>query len=194
MKKMLLTALIVLMLICIIALSFRIYSVLSAESAEDVAEESVPAAAPATVSPTPESTPEVTAAPTAATAEDIEALKGLMADFGERIQPGTAGSSLKAAEQAVRLINWGVSTQMSDEEISKTVGEYLAGMSSEQKESYLLQMDLLDSTYQQLLTPGQEGFLESAGCTDSGYPWGSEPIPAVEAFFEATGVRASTIQ
>lgn len=194
MKKALLTILIVLMLICIIALSFRIYTVLTAESAEDAAEEPAATAAPATAAPTPESTPEVTAAPSASSAEDIETLKGLMADFGERIQPGTAGSSLKAAEQAVRLINWGISTQMTDEEISKTVGEYLAGLDSDQKEGYLLQMDLLADTYRQLLTPGQEGFLESAGCADSGYPWGSEPIPAVEAFFEATGVRASTIQ
>ena len=194
MKKALLTILIVLMLICIIALSFRIYTVLTAENAEDTAEEAVPTATPAAVAPTPESTPEVTAAPSASTAEDAEVLKGLMTDFKDRIQPGTAGSSLKAAEQAVRLINWGISTQMTDEEISKTVGEYLAGMDSEQKENYLLQMDLLDSTYQQLLTPGQDGFLESAGCADSGYPWGTEPIPAVEAFFEATGERAFAAQ
>ena len=194
MKKALLTILIVLMLICIIALSFRIYTVLTAENAGDAAEETVPTATPAAVAPTPESTPEVTAAPSASTAEDAEVLKGLMTDFKDRIQPGTAGSSLKAAEQAVRLINWGISTQMTDEEISKTVGEYLAGMDSEQKENYLLQMDLLDSTYQQLLTPGQEGFLESAGCADSGYPWGTEPVPAVEAFFEATGERAFAAQ
>ena len=179
------------MLICIIVLSFRIYTVLTAE---DAAEEPAATAAPATAAPTPESTPEVTAAPSASTVEDAEALKGLMADFAERIQPGTAGSSLKAAEQAVRLINWGISTQMTDEEISKTIGEYLAGLDNDQKEGYLLQMGLLADTYRQLLTPGQEGFLESAGCADSGYPWGSEPIPAVEAFFEATGVSSSTIQ
>ena len=179
------------MLICIIALSFRIYTVLTAV---DAAEEPVATAAPATAAPTPESTPEVTAAPSASTAEDAETLKGLMADFKDKVQVGTAGSSLKAAEQAVRLINWGISTQMTDEEISKTVGEYLAGLDSDQKEGYLLQMDLLADTYRQLLTPGQEGFLESAGCADSGYPWGSEPIPAVEAFFEATGASSSTIQ
>ena len=179
------------MLICIIALSFRIYTVLTAE---DAAEEPAATATPATAAPTPESTPEVTAAPSTSTVEDGEALKELMADFKDKVQVGTAGSSLKAAEQAVRLINWGISTQMTDEEISKTVGEYLAGLNSDQKESYLLQMNLLDSMYQQLLTPGQEGFLESAGCAGSGYPWGNEPIPAVEAFFEATGVSSSTIQ
>lgn len=184
MKKTFLIILIVLMALCIIALAFRVYSVVSGEKAEAA----LPSAAVPTASPS-----DAVAQPDAAsadTAAEAETLKALMADFGDKIQAGSAGSSLKAAGQAVRLINWGIGTKMTDEEISAVVSGYIAGMDGAERATYLAQIELLDSTYKQLLTAGQEEFLESAGCADSGYPWGSEPIGAVEAFFEATGVRS----
>lgn len=184
MKKTFLIILIVLMALCIIALAFRVYSVVSAEKSESaLPTAAVPTASPSDVSEKPD-------AASADTSAEAETLKALMADFGDKIQAGSAGSSLKAAGQAVRLINWGIGTKMTDEEISTVVSGYITGMDGAEKEMYLAQIELLDSTYKQLLTAGQEEFLESAGCADSGYPWGSEPIGAVEAFFEATGVRS----
>lgn len=190
MKKTILVIVIVLMLICIIALSFRIYSVVAADGAQ---ASDKPAATEAVPTETPASPPASDAASASAEASsaDAETLRGLMADFGDKIQAGSAGSSLKAAGQAVRLINWGIATKMSGEEISKVVSEYISTMDGYKTEEYITQIELLDSTYRQLLTPGQEEFLESAGCADSGYPWGSEPIPAVEAFFEAASVRSA---
>lgn len=190
MKKTILVIVIVLMLICIIALSFRIYSVVAADGAQ---ASDKPAATEAVPTETPVSPPvsDAASASAGASSADAETLRGLMADFGDKIQAGSAGSSLKAAGQAVRLINWGIATKMSGEEISKVVSEYISTMDGYKTEEYITQIELLDSTYRQLLTPGQEEFLESAGCADSGYPWGSEPIPAVEAFFEAAGVRSA---
>lgn len=190
MKKTILVIVIVLMLICIVALSFRIYSVVASDGVQASEE---PAATDAVPTETPVSPPASDAASASAesSSADAETLRGLMADFGEKIQAGSAGSSLKAAGQAVRLINWGIATEMSGEEISKVVSEYISTMDGYKTEEYITQIELLDSTYRQLLTPGQEEFLESAGCADSGYPWGSEPIPAVEAFFEAAGVRSA---
>ncbi len=186
MKKTILVIVIVLMLVCIIALSFRIYSVVAAAGAQASEE---PAATEALPTETPAS--DTASASAESSSADAETLRGLMADFGDKIQAGSAGSSLKAAGQAVRLINWGIDTKMSGEEISKVVSEYISTMDGYKTEEYLAQIELLDSTYRQLLAPGQEEFLESAGCADSGYPWGSEPIPAVEAFFEAAGVRSA---
>lgn len=190
MKKTILVIVIVLMLICIIALSFRIYSVVAADGAQ---ASDKPAATEAVPTETPASPPasDAASASAGASSADAETLRGLMADFGDKIQAGSAGSSLKAAGQAVRLINWGIATKMSGEEISKVVSEYISTMDGYKTEEYITQIELLDSTYRQLLTPGQEEFLESAGCADSGYPWGSEPIPAVETFFEAAGVRSA---
>ena len=190
MKKTILVIVIVLMLICIIALSFRIYSVVAADGAQ---ASDKPAATEAVPTETPASPPasDAASASAGASSADAETLRGLMADFGDKIQAGSAGSSLKAAGQAVRLINWGIATKMSGEEISKVVSEYISTMDGYKTEEYITQIELLDSTYRQLLTPGQEEFLESAGCADSGYPWGSKPIPAVEAFFEAAGVRSA---
>lgn len=186
MKKTFLIILIVLMALCIIALAFRVYSVVSAEKAESA----LPSAAVPTASPSDAVAQPDTASASADTSAEAETLKALMADFADKIQAGSAGSSLKAAGQAVRLINWGIGTKMTDEEVSAVASGYIAGMDGAEREMYLTQIELLDSTYKQLLTAGQEEFLESAGCADSGYPWGSEPIGAVEAFFEATGVRS----
>ena len=109
MKKTILVIVIVLMLICIIALSFRIYSVVAADGAQ---ASDKPAATEAVPTETPASPPASDAASASAEASsaDAETLRGLMADFGDKIQAGSAGCSLKEAGQAVRLINWGIAT------------------------------------------------------------------------------------
>ena len=124
-------------------------------------------------------------------AEDELSLENLMTEFSERLQPGTAGSSLKAVAQAAKLMDWGVSTVMLDEEIFAVVSVFFSHMDDDEIALYLTQLQLLDSTYQQLLQPGQESLLETAGCADAAYPWSSGPIPAVESFMLAAGVRES---
>lgn len=118
-------------------------------------------------------------------------LDSLLTDFGTMIQAGSAGSSLKATAQAARLMSWGVSTGMTDEQITAETGSFLSRMSDTEKNEYLMQINSLDSAYQQLLLPGQEELLDSAGCSDSGYPWSDSPIPAVESLMSAMGLRAS---
>ena len=141
-------------------------------------------AAPATPVPTvflPQLTPGY--------AEDAVPLEELMADFATKIQAGSAGSSLKAVGQAVRLMDWGVSTVMSEEEIFMAVDSFLSGLDESAHAEYLTQIRLLDESYLTLLTSGQELLLETAGCADTAYPWSDSPIPAVESFMKACGVR-----
>lgn len=116
-------------------------------------------------------------------------LEELMADFATKIQAGSAGSSLKAVAQACRLMDWGMDTAMTEEEIFAAVDFFLSGLDDEALSVYMMQLSLLDSTYQQLLLPGQESLLETAGCADSRYPWTDMPIRCVETFFTATGLR-----
>lgn len=131
---------------------------------------------------------------TAAPAEDANAesaweLNALLADFGEKIQAGSAGSSLKAAAQAAHLMDWAAATELGDEEISAAAESYLAALDESAREEYLMQITALDSMYTLLLQPGQEGLLESAGVTECGYPWGDEVTGAVEAIMTALGQR-----
>lgn len=116
-------------------------------------------------------------------------LEELMADFAVKIQAGSAGSSLKAIAQAARLMDWGMDTAMTEEEIFAAVDFFLSSLDETALAEYMTQLSLLDASYQQLLLPGQEELLETAGCADSRYPWTDMPIRCVETFFTAAGLR-----
>lgn len=151
---------------------------------------------------TPSPAPVESAAPTAeAESADnsvLEAqtaeLTALLDDFGTRIQSGSAGSSLRAVAQAARLMDWGMSTGMTDAQISAAAADYLAALDEDAKALYLMQIDSLDYAYKQLLQPGQEELLSEVGCADAAYPWSDSPIPAVESLMTALGARSAGVE
>ena len=150
--------------------------------------EATPSPAPVeSAAPTAEAEPTDNAALAAQTAE----LTALLDDFGTRIQSGSAGSSLRAVAQAARLMDWGMSTGMTDAQISAAAADYLAALDEDAKALYLMQIDSLDYAYKQLLQPGQEELLSEAGCADAAYPWSDSPIPAVESLMTALGARSA---
>ncbi len=155
----------------------------TAESAE-----ATPSPAPVeSAAPTAEAEPADNSVLEAQTAE----LTALLDDFGTRIQSGSAGSSLRAVAQAARLMDWGMSTGMTDAQISAAAADYLAALDEDAKALYLMQIDSLDCAYKQLLQPGQEELLSEAGCADAAYPWSDSPIPAVESLMTALGARSA---
>lgn len=150
--------------------------------------EATPSPAPVeSAAPTAEAEPADNSVLEAQTAE----LTALLDDFGTRIQSGSAGSSLRAVAQAARLMDWGMSTGMTDAQISAAAADYLAALDEDAKALYLMQIDSLDYAYKQLLQPGQEELLSEAGCADSAYPWSDSPIPAVESLMTALGARSA---
>lgn len=140
--------------------------------------------------PAPTDTPEADAASVVDEAA-LEELELMLDDFGTRIQTGSAGSSLKAAAQAARMMDWALATPLSEEVIYSAAQAHLAPMDDAALTEYLMQIYSLDGAYQQLLQPGQEGLLEAAGVTDCGYPWGAEPLGAVEALMAGLYQRDS---
>ena len=150
--------------------------------------EATPSPAPVeSAAPTAEAEPTDNSVLEAQTAE----LTALLDDFGTRIQSGSAGSSLRAVAQAARLMDWGMSTGMTDAQISAAAADYLAALDEDAKALYLMQIDSLDYAYKQLLQPGQEELLSEAGCADAAYPWSDSPIPAVESLMTALGARSA---
>lgn len=150
--------------------------------------EATPSPAPVeSAAPTSEAEPADNSVLEAQTAE----LTALLDDFGTRIQSGSAGSSLRAVAQAARLMDWGMSTGMTDAQISAAAADYLAALDEDAKALYLMQIDSLDYAYKQLLQPGQEELLSEAGCADAAYPWSDSPIPAVESLMTALGARSA---
>lgn len=153
--------------------------------------EATPSPAPVeSAAPTAEAEPADNAVLEAQTAE----LTALLDDFGTRIQSGSAGSSLRAVAQAARLMDWGMSTGMTDAQISAAAADYLAALDEDAKALYLMQIDSLDYAYKQLLQPGQEELLSEAGCADAAYPWSDSPIPAVESLMTALGARSAGVE
>ena len=150
--------------------------------------EATPSPAPVeSAAPTAEAVPADNSVLEAQTAE----LTALLDDFGTRIQSGSAGSSLRAVAQAARMMDWGMSTGMTDVQISAAAADYLAALDEDAKALYLMQIDSLDYAYKQLLQPGQEELLSEAGCADAAYPWSDSPIPAVESLMTALGARSA---
>lgn len=150
--------------------------------------EATPSPAPVeSAAPTAEAEPADNSVLEAQTAE----LTALLDDFGTRIQSGSAGSSLRAVAQAARLMDWGMSTGMTDAQISAAAADYFAALDEDAKALYLMQIDSLDYAYKQLLQPGQEELLSEAGCADAAYPWSDSPIPAVESLMTALGARSA---
>lgn len=150
--------------------------------------EATPSPAPVeSAAPTAEAEPADNSVLEAQTAE----LTALLDDFGTRIQSGSAGSSLRAVAQAARMMDWGMSTGMTDVQISAAAADYLAALDEDAKALYLMQIDSLDYAYKQLLQPGQEELLSEAGCADAAYPWSDSPIPAVESLMTALGARSA---
>lgn len=150
--------------------------------------EATPSPAPVeSAAPTAEAEPADNSVLEAQTAE----LTALLDDFGTRIQSGSAGSSLRAVAQAARMMDWGMSTGMTDAQISAAAADYLAALDEDAKALYLMQIDSLDYAYKQLLQPGQEELLSEAGCADAAYPWSDSPIPAVESLMTALGARSA---
>lgn len=150
--------------------------------------EATPSPAPVeSAAPTAEAEPADNSVLEAQTAE----LTALLDDFGTRIQSGSAGSSLRAVAQAARLMDWGMSTGMTDAQISAAAADYLAALDEDAKALYLMQIDSLDYAYKQLLQPGQDELLSEAGCADAAYPWSDSPIPAVESLMTALGARSA---
>ena len=156
-------------------------------------------AATQTPAPTPSETP--TPAATDSSAADAaqsrrdaqsEELVGLLNDFETNIQAGSAGSSLKAAAQAARLMDWATTdgADMPKEDITATAEGFMQPMSADEKSLFIMQIQALDSAYQQLQMPGQEELLETAGVTDFGYPLGDGPNEVVETLMRALGQRA----
>ena len=150
--------------------------------------EATPSPAPVeSAAPTAEAEPADNSVLEAQTAE----LTALLDDFGTRIQSGSAGSSLRAVAQAARLMDWGMSTGMTDAQISAAAADYLAALDEDAKALYLMQIDSLDYAYKQLLQPGQEELLSEAGCAAAADPWSDSPIPAVESLMTALGARSA---
>ena len=109
----------------------------------------------------------------------------------DRVQPGTAGASLKAAIAAADLLDW-ANEPVPQENIETTVKEWLASQSTDALERLPEQLDQLFGTVERLVSDyeGCAGLLEDAGLEGRG-PWDTAAGERVSALLELLGPSAS---
>ena len=101
---------------------------------------------------------------------------------------GVSGSSLRAVQAAVQLIDWGMNTGLGADEIGEAASTWLAAKNDGLTE-YLQKLEMVDDAYQKLLTDEARDMLDSAGCAGVEITWGSQPIEPIEAIMQAAGLR-----
>ena len=107
------------------------------------------------------------------------ALEAILPDV-LKVGPGSAGSSLRAAAVAARLLDWGMATALSDDEIYSAMGCWLDTLNDEDfmlfRESFY---SVYDASYD-LRGEYGEGLLSDAGVENSAYPWNDRAVRAME--------------
>lgn len=112
----------------------------------------------------------------------------ILDDIDENVVPGISGSSLRAVQAAVRLLDWGVNTGLGADEIGEAAAAWLATKGDDQA-LCVEKLELVDNAYQRLLTDEADDMLDAAGCADIHRFWGSEPVESIEAIMQAAGLR-----
>ncbi len=111
-----------------------------APAAAEAAETAEPAETPVpSPTPTPSPVPLIPDLPEVHDAELETLLSGALT-----VYPGTAGSSLRAAACAARLLDWGMRTEQSDDGIYSATGCFLDTLADQ---DLLLFFESLDSVY-----------------------------------------------
>lgn len=112
----------------------------------------------------------------------------ILDEIDQDVTLGVSGSSLRAVQAAVKLLDWGVNTGLDPEEIGEAASTWLAAKGDDQP-LCADKLALVDSAYQDLLTDRARDLMDAAGCADTEIFWGSQPVESIEAIMQAAGLR-----
>ena len=139
---------------------------------------------------TAETQPAPTAAPETTAAESQPVLELPILDvIDEEVMPGTAGSSLRAVQAAVQLLDWGVHTGLDTEEIRQATVDWLANKGNDEQVAFAQKLELVDDACNRLREENARELLDVAGCQDTEIFWDSDPVAPIEAIMDAAGLR-----
>ena len=100
------------------------------------------------------------------------------------IEPGTAGNGMNSIKTAAHLLNWGVGTSMTTDEVKKETVSWLSDKGNSEQVEFSNKLASVYDAYQKLLGPDAKELLEQAGCDDAAYPWSDAPVETIEAIVE----------
>jgi len=100
------------------------------------------------------------------------------------IQPGTTGNGLISIRVAAHLLDWGIGTSMTTDEIKKETISWLSDKGNSEQVEFSNKLASVYDAYQKLLGTDAKDLLEQAGCDDAAYPWSDAPVETIEAIVE----------
>ena len=111
-------------------------------------------------------------------------LGDVLEEVNTEIHPGTAGNGLISVKVAAHLLDWGVETGMTIDEIKQETVSWLSDKGNSEQVEFSNKLASVYDAYQKLLGPDAEDLLEQAGCDDAAYPWSDSPVETIEAIIE----------
>lgn len=116
-------------------------------------------------------------------------LVGLLDEINKDVTIGATGSYMAAVPIAVKLLNWGVGTEMTTDVISMAVIDWMAPKGNDELVAFSEKMSVIDEIYQALLGEDAKDLLSSTGCDSAPYPWSDQPIETIETIMNTIGLR-----
>ena len=101
------------------------------------------------------------------------------------VEVGTAGSSLKSAAAASRLLDWAAETTLSADEISSAAAAWRDGIDGDAADMLEGQVQSVLNSIDTITAADGQSLLETAGVTDSGYPWDSNAVEVARTLLNA---------
>ena len=110
--------------------------------------------------------------------------RDVLDEIDSDIQPGTAGNGMNSIKTAAHLLNWGVGTSMTTDEVKKETVSWLSDKGNSEQVEFSNKLASVYDAYQKLLGSDAKELLEQAGCDDAAYPWSDAPVETIEAIVE----------
>ena len=118
----------------------------------------------------------------------IVALDAILDEINNDAQPGSAGSSLKAAVIAADMLNWASGNEMSDDEVRQATIDWLSPKGNDELVEFSMKLDGVYTAYQTLISKDSEGLMSDAGLDYEVGQWGYEPYSSIETIVEVVGL------
>ena len=127
----------------------------------------------------------------AASAQDD--LTPVLESVAANVHPGTAGSSLRAAQQACELMDWCCETAMDESDVRAAAESFLSARDAEERQLFVVQLQSVLSTADYLASEDGAGLLEDiGGSAGTLWPWPDAPREKLDALLAVLSARESS--
>ena len=110
--------------------------------------------------------------------------RAVLDEIESDIEPGTAGNGMNSIKVAAHLLDWGVGTSMTTDEVKKETVSWLSDKGNSEQVEFSNKLASVYNAYRKLLGSDAKELLEQAGCDDAAYPWSDAPVETIEAIVE----------